>query len=85
MGNEIQRLQTNARMSQVVVANGMVYLSGQVPHTPNASIEVQTTEVLDRIDKLLETPGIDKTRLLTANIWLSSPEHFAEFNGVWDA
>ncbi|HEF5874611.1 TPA: RidA family protein [Burkholderia cenocepacia] len=85
MSNQIERLQTNARMSQVVVANGIVYLSGQVPETAGAPIDVQATEILARIDKLLASAGIDKTRLLTANVWLSDPQHFDQFNGVWDA
>ncbi|WP_233850083.1 RidA family protein [Paraburkholderia sp. HD33-4] len=85
MSNEIKRLQTNARMSQVVTANGVVYLSGQVPDTAGASITVQTTEILTRIDALLATAGLDRTRVITANIWLSDPGHFDEFNAAWEA
>jgi enamine deaminase RidA (YjgF/YER057c/UK114 family) len=85
MSNEIKRLQTNARMSQVVIANGVAYLSGQVPDSAGASITVQATEILNRIDTLLASANIDKTRVLTANVWLSDPKHFDEFNAVWDA
>ncbi|MEW6339189.1 MAG: RidA family protein [Paraburkholderia sp.] len=85
MSSEIKRLQTNARMSQVVIANGIVHLAGQVPDTAGASITVQATEILTRIDTLLASAGVDKTRLITANIWLSDPKHFDEFNAVWDA
>ena len=85
MSNEIKRLQTNARMSQVVIANGVAYLSGQVPDTAGASITVQATEILHRIDTLLASANVDKTRVLTANVWLSDPKHFDEFNAVWDA
>lgn len=85
MSNEIKRLQTNARMSQVAIANGIVHLSGQISDTAGASITVQTTEVLTRIDALLATAGIDKTRVITANIWLSDPKHFDEFNAAWEA
>ena len=85
MSNDIQRLQTNARMSQVVIAGGVVYLSGQVPDTAGAPIDVQATEILTRIDKLLASAGVDKTRLLSANVWLSDPKHFEAFNAVWDA
>ncbi|WP_207005758.1 RidA family protein [Trinickia mobilis] len=85
MNEPIKRFKTNARMSQVVIANGIVYLSGQIPDTANAPIDVQTKEILTRIDALLASAGVDKTRLLTANIWLSDPKHFAAFNAVWDA
>lgn len=85
MNEPIKRFKTNARMSQVVIANGIVYLSGQIPDTAHASVDVQTQEILTRIETLLESAGVDKTRLLTATIWLSDPKHFAAFNAVWDA
>jgi enamine deaminase RidA (YjgF/YER057c/UK114 family) len=85
VSNEIKRLETSQRMSQVVIANGIAHLAGQVPATTGASIAVQTTEVLNRIDALLAAAGIDRTRLITANIWLSDPKHFDAFNAVWDA
>jgi enamine deaminase RidA (YjgF/YER057c/UK114 family) len=85
MSNEIKRLQTNARMSQVVIANGYIHLAGQVPDNANESITEQASNILKRIDTLLASAGVDKTRLITANIWLSDPKHFTEFNAVWDA
>ena len=85
MSNEIKRLHTNARMSQIVIANGVVYLAGQVPDVNLLSITEQTQQILERIDGLLAEAGVDKTRLLTANTWLSDARHFAEFNAVWDA
>ncbi|NML30516.1 RidA family protein [Paraburkholderia antibiotica] len=84
MNQPIKRLQTSTRMSQVVIANGVVYLSGQVPDTAGASIDVQTREVLTRIDTLLASAGSNRTALLTANVWLSDPAHFDAFNAVWD-
>ena len=85
MSAEIQRVQTDARMSHVVVANGVVYLAGQVSGTAQAPIKQQATEVLARIDTLLASAGVDRTRLLTANVWLSDACYFDEFNAVWDA
>jgi enamine deaminase RidA (YjgF/YER057c/UK114 family) len=85
MSNPIQRSLTNARMSQVVVANGIVYLAGQVSDSRNVSVKKQTSEILARIDTLLTSVGVDSTCLLTANIWLSDTSHFDEFNAVWDA
>ncbi len=85
MSSEIQRLQTNARMSQVVIANGFVHLAGQVPDSAGAPLAVQAGEVLARIDALLAAAGVDKTRVVTANVWLSNAAHFDAFNTVWDA
>lgn len=85
MSNEIKRLQTNARMSQVVIANGYVHLAGQTPTSTDASVTEQAQEILTRIDTLLASAGVDKQRVVSANVWLTDPKYFAEFNAVWDA
>ena len=81
--SEIKRIQVGARMSQAVVHNGLAYLAGQVG-APGESVTVQTQEVLAQIDALLAEAGTDKTRILTAQIWLADMADFAEMNAVWD-
>lgn len=82
----IQRLHTGPRMSQVVSHNGVVYTAGQVAHgAPGASVADQTRDILQTIDRLLSEAGTDKSKLLTANIWLTDISTFDEMNGVWDA
>lgn len=81
----IERLHTNDRMSQVVIHNDTVYLAGQVALTaPGASVAEQTKAILDQIDGLLAEAGTDKSKALTATIWLCSMDDFAEMNAVWD-
>jgi enamine deaminase RidA (YjgF/YER057c/UK114 family) len=80
----IRRIDTGSRMSGAVVHNGTVYLSGQVG-TPGESVGDQTREVLREIDRLLAAAGTDKTRLLSATIWLADIADFSEMNRVWDA
>ena len=80
---EITRLETGPRMSQAVIHNGTVYLAGQVG-APGASVADQTREVLAQVDRLLAAAGTDKTRILSAQIWLADMADFAEMNGVWD-
>ena len=81
--SEIKRHDTSARMSQIVIHNGTVWLAGQVG-TAGTSVTQQTEEILAKIDALLEKAGTDKTRLLQAVIWLKSMDDFAEMNAVWD-
>lgn len=81
---DITRIEPGPRMSGAVIHNGIAYLSGQVG-TPGASVTVQTETVLAEIDRLLAAAGTDKTRLLTAQIWLADIGTFAEMNAVWDA
>ena len=82
----IQRMETNQRMSQVVIHGSTVYLAGQVAFdAPGESVTEQTKDVLARIDKLLAQAGTDKSKLLSATIWLSDIGTFDEMNAIWDA
>jgi enamine deaminase RidA (YjgF/YER057c/UK114 family) len=82
----IQRMHTNKRMSQIVVHGDTVYLAGQVAlDKPGASFAEQTRNILDRIDALLKEAGSDKSKLLSATIWLSDMRGFEDMNAVWDA
>lgn len=79
----IKRFDSNARMSQAVVHNGTVYLAGQV--AKGTSVRDQTTQILSQIDTLLEKAGTNKSRLLSATIWLTDMGRFSEMNSIWDA
>jgi enamine deaminase RidA (YjgF/YER057c/UK114 family) len=81
----ITRHHTNQRMSQIVIHGDTVYLAGQVANDSNANITVQTEQVLQKIDALLTEAGSDKSKILSAQIWLASMGHFAQMNEVWDA
>ena len=82
----IQRMHTNQRMSQIVVHGDTVYLAGQVAlDKPGGSFAEQTRNILDRIDALLKEAGTDKTKVLTATIWLADMRGFEDMNAVWDA
>ena len=84
--NEIKRFDVGARMSEMAVHNGVAYLAGQVPDDATQDIRGQTRQVLEKIDGHLAKAGIDKTRLLSVQIWLKDIERdFAGMNEVWDA
>jgi len=79
----ITRLHAGARMSQAVIHNDTVYLAGQVG-APGASVTEQTTVILSQIEALLAEAGSDKSKVLSATIWLADMADFAEMNAVWD-
>jgi len=81
---DIKRIETGARMSEAVVCNGLIWLAGQVG-APGQGVTEQTRAVLASIDRLLALAGSDKTRILSAQIWLADIADFAEMNAVWDA
>jgi enamine deaminase RidA (YjgF/YER057c/UK114 family) len=73
-------------MSQVVVHGNTVYLAGIVAHkTAGESVTRQTQEILSIIDGHLAKAGTDKSKLLTATIYITDMKTFAEMNAVWDA
>ena len=82
----IERHHTNDRMSQIVIHGDTVYLAGQVAlGAPGGTVTEQTKAILDQIDSLLAEAGTDKSKALSATIWLCSMDDFAEMNAVWDA
>lgn len=84
--SDIVRIDTNQRMSRVVKAAGLVFIGGQTSADPTPDVKVQTAKVLEKIDGFLEKAGIDKTRLVSAQIWLANIERdFSGMNEVWDA
>ena len=70
-------------ISRAVVRGDMVYLCGVTPD-PVGDIKAQAQQVLDRIDRLLQTAGSDKSKLLTAQVWLSDMRLFEAHNAVWN-
>ncbi|MEN3929645.1 RidA family protein [Microvirga sp. W0021] len=82
----IERIQPGKRMSMAVSHNGVVYTAGQVAKAnAGKSVTEQTTEILGLIDGLLAEAGTDKSKLLSATIFLSDMSTFQEMNEVWDS
>ena len=82
----IQRIDTNARMSKAVVHGNTVYLAGVIADKAlGQGVAEQTREILGMIDGFLAKAGSDKSKLLTATIWLSDIRTVNELNKVWDA
>lgn len=72
-------------MSQIVIHNGIVYSSGQVDEV-ETDVTGQTKSILNQIDALLKRAGTDKSKLLTAKIWLKDiNKDFKAMNEVWKA
>jgi enamine deaminase RidA (YjgF/YER057c/UK114 family) len=83
----IERYHVGKRLSDMVIhhSGGTVYLAGQVADDAKADITGQTRQVLAAIDKLLAEAGSDKSKLLSATIFLPDLANFAAMNAVWEA
>lgn len=81
----ITRLESNARRSRVVIHDNTVYLAGQVGDDWSGDITQQTREALANIDKMLALAGTDKSKVLSATIWIKRLSDYDQMNAVWDA
>ena len=80
----ITRIQPDHRMSQAVIHGDTIYLAGQVGE-PGDDVAAQTRTALAEIDALLAEAGSDKSKILSATIWLADIADFEAMNAVWDA
>lgn len=76
----IQKIDANQTIAEACVYNGVVYLAGQVPDDDMLDIVGQTRQVLANIDKMLTKAGTDKSKLLTAQVFLKDLADFEAFN-----
>lgn len=75
----------NGRYSEVVIRDGIMYVSGQVGDTAYADVATQTKEILATLDRILAENGSDKEHVLEATVILSDVSTVAEMNAEWDA
>ena len=77
----IERHDPGEFFSQAVVHGDTVYLAG---HTaPGATVTEQMTNILEQIDQRLAAVGSDRSKLLSASVWLTDIATFDEMNAVW--
>lgn len=72
------------RMSRAVVHGDKVYLAGLTAADTAQDIKGQTAQILERIDHYLREAGSDKSKLLTANLWIKDMAMFRDMNSVWN-
>src|SRR5262245_32671027 len=69
--------------SKVVEANGFVFTAGIVADDASQDVKGQTRQILSQIDRLLKLCGTDKTKLVSATIWVSDIRLREAMNEVW--
>lgn len=83
--SEILRIATDTRRSRAVIYNGMVFIGGQAADDRSQDIRGQTRQALAKVDKFLTDAGTDKSRILSAQIWVKDiARDFAGMNEIWD-
>ncbi|NOZ21750.1 MAG: RidA family protein [Planctomycetes bacterium] len=75
--------------SQAVMANGFVFLSGQIPLDPatgqivEGGIADQTRRVLENLKAVVEAAGSGLDKVVKTTVYLSDMNNFAEMNGIY--
>ncbi len=81
----ITRHQSDARLSRVVTHNGIAYLAGLTADNRSATMKAQTEEILKKIDGLLTLVGSDKSRLLSAMVYVADMRLKPQMDEAWTA
>jgi 2-iminobutanoate/2-iminopropanoate deaminase len=90
----MQKVQTNSApqaigpYSQAIVANNMVYTSGQIALTPSGEmreedIAIQTTQVCENLKAVLEEAGSKLENVIKTTIFLADMDDFVNVNEVY--
>ncbi len=73
--------------SQAVVANGFVFVAGQLPIRPGGGIpegvEAQTRQALGNVAAILKAAGSGLDKIVSATIYVSDIAHWPEVNRVY--
>lgn len=82
---DIERVGPGAWNSRAVVWNGVAYLSGIVADDKTQPMKGQTEQVLKKIDALLASVGSNKSRILSATVYLADIDQKDAMNEAWMA
>ena len=75
--------------SQAIEANGMLFLSGQLPvdpatgEFPEGGVSEQTTQSFENIKSILEEAGLTTANIVKTTVFLADMSLFAEMNAVY--
>ena len=81
----ITRHEQTAILSQAVQSGDTVYLAGVVAKNIDQDVKGQTKQILDDIDRLLAKCVSNKSKVLSATIWVTDIRNRAPMNEVWTA
>ena len=83
--SEIVRHESKGILSSAVVHGDTVYLAGLTADDQSQDAKGQAAQILSKIDKLLATCGSNKSKVLTATIWVNDIRHRPLMNESWNA
>ena len=82
---EVDRINPREWNCSAVVYDKIVYLSGVVADDKSLPMKGQTEQVLRKIDAILEKAGTDRSRILSATVYMADASLKDEMNEAWMA
>lgn len=76
--------------SQAIEANGVLYVSGQIPFVPatmtlvSDCVEEQTKQSLENVGAILKEAGYEFKDVVKASVFIKDMNDFAKINAVYD-
>jgi enamine deaminase RidA (YjgF/YER057c/UK114 family) len=82
-GMDIIRHNPGKILSSAVEYGNLVFVSGTIPDNPDADMKAQTANILAKIDAVLAAAGTNKSKVLSANIWVTDIRNRDAMNEAW--
>ena len=79
----IARHEISGHLSKAVEHNGTVYVAGTTADDKKVGMRQQTEQVLKKIDGLLAKSGTNKSKLLSATVYISDMAQKSAMNDAW--
>ncbi|GAB4237258.1 MAG: RidA family protein [Methyloligellaceae bacterium] len=81
----IVRHESSGILSSAVEAGGLVFTAGLTAKDLDQDVKGQTAQTLAEIDRVLALAGTDKSKILSATIWVPDIRLRDAMNSVWTA
>ncbi|MGL4393975.1 MAG: RidA family protein [Brevinema sp.] len=74
--------------SQAIIANNMLYVSGQIPVNPAdnsipADISEQTRQCMENLKAIITAAGSDMSKIVRCGLFIKNMDDFAKINEVY--
>lgn len=81
---DIQRLNPTPRWSDATVYRGIAHFV-EVPNDTSSAMESQIAQILQQAEMTMAAIGTDKSRLLSATIYITHKDNAPALNSAWAA
>ena len=85
MSTAIKRHHPGPTLCRAVEYGNLVFVAGTTADNKAGNAKAQTEEILKKIDGLLAECGTDKSKILSANVWVADMSEKPLMDAAWTA